>query len=55
MAAEHAVAKVEIRSSWAGWGVAPEANIVIEEAQGVYRRGHDQIEPRLIDALVSAI
>lgn len=55
VAAEHAVAKVVIRSSWAGLGVAPEANIVIEETGGVYRRGHDQIEPRLIDALVSAI
>ena len=54
MAAEHAVAKVVIRSSWAGWGVAPETNIIIEADAGGYRRGRDQIEPRLVDALVSA-
>jgi hypothetical protein len=54
MAAEHAVAKVVIRSSWAGWSVAPETNIIIEADAGGYRRGRDQIEPRLVDALVSA-
>jgi hypothetical protein len=51
----HSVVRVEIRSTWAGLGFAPASSFVIQKSGAVYRRGHDQIDARLVEALASAL
>jgi hypothetical protein len=52
---ERAITNVVIKSSWAGWGVVPETDIVIQRAGEGYRRAHDQVEAKLVEALASAL
>jgi hypothetical protein len=49
------VRQVTIRSRWGGLGPHSDATIVITRAQNGYKREDQFIEPKLVDALVSAV